>query len=48
MITYNTHYLNQFIAQNILKDRLATPMINKIKQTIQMNDAWLKVQDNYK
>jgi len=45
---YDTNYLNRFLVQNALKDRLALPMINKIKEIIKMNAVWLKVQEQFK
>lgn len=45
MIQYDTNYLNKFIANNNLKDRLAMPMIKIIKSKIELNECRKDMQE---
>lgn len=45
---YDIPFWSRFMFQNKLKDKLAHPMINHIKITLQKNEAWLRAQEQYR
>lgn len=45
---YDIGFWTRFMYQNHLKNNLAAPMIRLIKNTLDKNRVWLRIQENYK